>query len=53
MIATDFNNDGYQSVLVANTGYNLQPYPGQNNSMLSNDGTGLLVEQKGDTVKIL
>lgn len=47
MITADFNSDGYQSLLIANTGYDGEPYPGQKNAILSNNGMGELDEVLG------
>lgn len=47
MVVADFTNSGFNSVLVANTGYDWSPYPGQNNALLKNAGDGMLSEDVG------
>lgn len=47
MVTGDFLNNGHQSVVVANTGYDGEPFPGERNVLLKNSGTGRLVEDKG------
>jgi hypothetical protein len=49
MIVADFYGNGQQSILIANTGYDWSPYPGQRNAIIKNDGTGALIEQIGNS----
>lgn len=49
MVSADLNNDGYKDILVANTGYDWAPYPGQRNAVLSNNGEGTFTEEIGDS----
>lgn len=49
MTTSDFNNDGYTDIVVANTGYDWEPFPGQNNAVLMNNGLGNLVETIGSS----
>ncbi len=47
MVVADFTNTGFNSILVANTGYDWAPYPGQNNAILMNAGNNTLTEVIG------
>ncbi len=47
MVVADFTGTGVSSILVANTGYDWAPYPGQNNAILLNAGNGTLAEDRG------
>jgi hypothetical protein len=44
----DIDNSGNMSVIVANHGYDADPYPGENNAILKNLGDGTFTEYIGD-----
>ena len=48
MVEADFNNDGYEDILVANHGYDTS-FEGENNAVLMNNGDGSFTEQQGDS----
>ena len=47
MVVADVTNTGFNSIVVANTGYDWAPYPGQNNAILVNAGNSTLSEAIG------
>jgi len=44
MIAADFDNDGDKDVYIADHGYDADPFPGQPNTLLRNNGNGTLTD---------
>ena len=43
----DFNGDGLSDIVIANTGYDLAPFPGERNHLLLQQANGTLLEQPG------
>lgn len=49
MMVGDVTSSGFDSIVVANTGYDWEPYPGQKNAVLENDGSGTLTTNIGNS----
>ncbi|PKF62023.1 hypothetical protein CW745_08540 [Psychromonas sp. psych-6C06] len=47
LVKADFDSNGEEDILVANTGYDVEPWNGENNGILFNNGAGELKEQRG------
>jgi len=43
-LVDDFNNDGFDDLIVADHGFDMPAFPGQENLLLLNDGAGKLVD---------
>lgn len=48
MVQGDFYNNGRDSIVIANTGYDKYPFPGEGNAILRNNGNGFLTVDYGD-----
>lgn len=48
LVLADIDNSGFESMIVANHGYDAPPHPGENNGVLKNLGDGTFVENIGD-----
>lgn len=52
-IAADVNGDGKQDVLIADHGWDSDPFPGARNWLLINNGSGVLVDSTSSSLDLL